>query len=122
MSTIVVNEQDVEDTLVPELKIWQGTEQQIIDAIDSGDIDDNSISVATDVEFVKPSEIGNGVLTIKKNGTTIGTFSANAKQDVELGFAVVDNVQPDWNQTNPNAEDYIHNKPTISTITVKRFE
>lgn len=122
MSTVVINDQEVEDVKVDDFKVWVGTDEQIQAAIESGDISDESFSVATDVEFVKPSEIGNGVLTIKKNGTTIGTFSANAKQDVELGFAVVDNVQPDWNQTNPNAEDYIHNKPVISTITVKRFE
>jgi len=110
------------DTKVDDLIIWTGTKNQIDDAIEQGVIEDKSIAIATDVSYLKPSELGNGVLTIKKNGTTIGTFSANAKQDVELGFAVVDNVQPDWNQTNPDAEDYIHNKPTISTITVKRFE
>jgi len=122
MSTVVVNEQEVEDVKVDDFKIWVGTDQQIQDAMQSGDISDESFSVATDVEFAKSSEVGKGVLTIKKNGTTIGTFSANASSDVEIGFATIDNVKADWNQTDPNANDYIYNKPVISTITVKRFE
>lgn len=122
MSTVVVNEQEVEDVKVDDFKIWVGTDQQIQDAMQSGDISDESFSVATDVEFAKSSEVGKGVLTIKKNGTIIGTFSANASSDVEIGFATIDNVKANWNQTDPNANDYIYNKPVISTITVKRFE
>lgn len=110
------------DTKVDDLIIWQGTEQQIRAKIDSGEITDTSIAVATDVSFVKPNEIGNGVLHIKKNGVEIGSFNANSKTDVEISFAVTDNIKPDWNQTNPDAQDYILNKPTISTITIKRFE
>lgn len=110
------------DTKVDNLVIWTGTKNQIDDAIEQGVIEDKSIAIATDVSYVKPNELGNGVLTIKKNGTTIGTFSANSKQDVEVGFSVINPVQSDWNEENQDALDYIKNKPVMTSITVKRFE
>lgn len=110
------------DTLEQNLKIWSGTDEQIQTAIENGDITDTSISIATDVDYVQPNEIGNGVLTIQKNGTTIGTFSANSNQDTTVSFSVTDPVKSDWEQDNPDSLDYIKNKPTIAQITVKRFE
>ena len=112
----------VENTPVKQLEIWEGTEEQIKAKIDSGEITDNSLAIASDVSFVKPDEVGHGVLTIKKNGETIATFNANSDTDVEAALVVTDGVQSDWNQENPDTLDYIKNKPVISTITVKRFE
>lgn len=116
MATTVV------DTPVDPLKIWQGTEEQIQAKIQSGEITDTDIAIATDVSFVKTNEVGHGVLTIKRNGTTIATFNANSDVDVEAGIGITDPVQPDWSQENPNELDYIKHKPTITSITVKRFE
>lgn len=112
----------VENTPVKQLEIWEGTEEQIKAKIDSGDITEESLAIATDVSFVKPNEVGHGVLTIKKNGETIATFDANSKTDVEAALVVTEGVQADWNEENADALDYIRNKPTIATITVKRFE
>ena len=111
----------VVDTPVNQLEIWEGTEEQIRAKIDSGEITDESLAIATDVSFVKSNEVGSGVLTIQKNGETIATFNANSSEDVVAGFSVTEPVQPNWNQKNSDSLDYIRNKPTITTITVKRF-
>ena len=39
----------VVDTPVNQLEIWEGTEEQIRAKIDSGEITDNSLAIATDV-------------------------------------------------------------------------
>lgn len=110
------------DKPVEQLQIWQGTEEQIKARIDSGDITDTSLAIATDVEYVCPEDIGDGVLTIQKNGVTIATFRANSHDNVTAAFSVTEPVQPDWDQTDSDCLDYIKHKPTVAQITVKRFE
>ena len=51
---------------VSQLEIWQGTEEQIQAKIQSGDITDTSLAIATDVDYVQPNEIGDGTLTIQE--------------------------------------------------------
>ncbi len=89
--------------------------------------------------------VNNATLTITQNGTSVGTFTANASSNKTI--AVTDttysdattsasglmsasdktklngiatgaevNVQSDWNQTTTTADDYIKNKPTLSTV------
>lgn len=110
------------DTPVEQLKIWQGTEEQVRAKIQSGEIEDTDLAIATDVEYAKPDEIGHGTLTIQKNGNTIAVFSANSSENVTAGFSVTEPIQVDWNQTNSDSLDYIKNKPTVTSIMVKRFE
>ena len=110
------------DTPVDPLKIWQGTEEQIQAKIQSGDITDTDIAIATDVDYVQPNEIGDGTLTIQKNGQTVATFSANDNNDATANITITDPVNADWNQDNPNSLDFIKNKPTITSITVKRIQ
>ena len=109
------------DTKVDDLVIWQGSEEQIQDAIEQGLIDDHSIAVATDVEYAKNSDIGNGKLSITVGENEPIEFSANQKTDVSVTIPVLSQVQSDWNQLNRDATDYIKNKPEVATITVKRF-
>ena len=58
----------------------------------------------------KPA-INNATLTIKQGETSLGTFTANASQDVTITVPPAQ-VQSDWNQSTTTAVDYIKNKPT----------
>ena len=82
-------------------------------------------------DLVNTPDINNATLTIQKNGTGVGTFTANASTDKTInitvptktselnndsGFITADDipaaqVQSDWNQTSTTAVDYIKNKP-----------
>ena len=82
-------------------------------------------------DLVNKPDINNATLTIQKNGTNVGTFTANASTDKEInitvptktselnndsGFITADDipaaqVQSDWSQTSTTAVDYIKNKP-----------
>jgi len=58
-------------------------------------------------------DINNATLTIKQGETSLGTFSANASQDVTITIPPAPaQVQANWNQTNTGSVDYIKNKPT----------
>ena len=107
---------------VSQLEIWQGTEEQIQERIQSGEITDTSLAIATDVDYVQPNEIGDGTLTIQKNVQTIATFKANDSNNATANITVTDPVNANWNQDNPDALDYIKNKPTVTSITVKRIQ
>ena len=63
-------------------------------------------------ELTDKPTIGSGTLTIKKDGTSIGTFGANNTNDSEINIV---QDQSDWNETNVNSPSYIANKPTIGT-------
>lgn len=39
-------------------------------------------------EFSKPSDVGNATLTIKKNSTSVGTFTANSKTDTDINLII----------------------------------
>lgn len=58
------------------------------------------------------SNIGNGTLTIKKDGVQVGTFSANQKGNTEIDLTHAPQKQADWNQENQQEVDFIKNKPT----------
>ena len=89
--------------------------------------------------------VNNATLTITQNGTSVGTFTANASSNKTI--AVTDttysnattsasglmsasdktklngiatgaevNVQSDWNQATTTADDYIKNKPTLAAV------
>lgn len=89
--------------------------------------------------------VNNATLTITQNGTSVGTFTANASSNKTI--AVTDttysdattsasglmsasdktkldgiatgaevNVQANWTQTTTTADDYIKNKPTLATV------
>lgn len=68
-------------------------------------------------------------VAISANAIPLATHSVNGlmsatdktKLDgIETGAEV--NVQPDWNQGNINADDYIKNKPIIPTITFRQWQ
>lgn len=63
-------------------------------------------------ELTDKPTIGSGTLTIKKDGTSIGTFGANSTNNTEINIV---QDQSDWNETNVNSPSYIANKPTIGT-------
>lgn len=56
--------------------------------------------------------IGDGTLTIQKNGTTVATFTANQTGNVTANIVADQQVQADWNEADTTAPDYIKNKPT----------
>ena len=54
-----------------------------------------------------------------ENGTTNKVYTATEQtklSGIEAGAEV--NVQPDWNQTNTSADDYVKNKPTLDGVTI----
>lgn len=65
-------------------------------------------------EFIADT-IGSGVLTIKKNGVDIGTFSANEKNDKSINIEADKQVQTDWNDSDSTSVSFIKNKPTIGS-------
>ena len=56
-------------------------------------------------------DINNATLTIKQGETTLGSFTANASQDVEITIPPAQ-IQSDWSQTITTAPDFIKSKPT----------
>lgn len=89
--------------------------------------------------------VNNATLTITQNGTSAGTFTANASSNKTIALtdttysdattsaaglmSAADktklngiaagaevNVQSDWDQTTTTADDYIKNKPTLATV------
>ena len=103
----------------------------------------------SEVDFIKNKPtiptVNNATLTITQNGTSVGTFTANASSNKTI--AVTDttysdattsasglmsasdktklngiatgaevNVQSDWNQATTTADDYIKNKPTLAAV------
>lgn len=54
-----------------------------------------------------------------EDGTTNKVYTATEQtklSGIEAGAEV--NVQPDWNQTNTSADDYVKNKPTLDDVTI----
>lgn len=118
--------------------------------IPSGQIQsDWSQTNTSEVDYIKNKPtiptVNNATLTITQNGTSVGTFTANASSNKTI--AVTDttysdattsasglmsasdktklngiatgaevNVQSDWSQTTTTADDYIKNKPTLATV------
>lgn len=89
--------------------------------------------------------VNNATLTITQNGTSAGTFTANASSNKTIALTDTTysdattsasglmsasdktklngiatgaevNVQSDWNQATTTADDYIKNKPTLATV------
>ena len=95
----------------------------------------NTSDLNNDSGFVTSSDlptVNDGVLTIKKNGTTIDTFTANSGSDKTVNIAVPTKtsdltndsnfitssdipaqVQADWTETDTSSKAYIAHKPTI---------
>lgn len=67
--------------------------------------DSNSVSFIRN----KPT-IGNGKLTIKKDGATLASFTANATKDTTVDII---QEQANWNETDTNSVSYIQNKPFV---------
>lgn len=118
--------------------------------IPSGQIQSDWAQTNTsEVDYIKNKPtiptVNNATLTITQNGTSVGTFTANASSNKTI--AVTDttysdattsasglmsasdktklngiatgaevNVQSDWNQATTTADDYIKNKPTLATV------
>jgi len=57
--------------------------------------------------------VNNATLTIQKNGTSVGTFTANQGSNETINIEVPDaQVQANWTETNTSSKAYIKNKPT----------
>ena len=78
-----------------------------------GQVDDVQVNGTSVVENkVANIEIGDGTLTIQKNGNTVGTFTANQSGNTTVNIEADVQQQADWNEVNTSAPDYIKNKPT----------
>jgi ribosomal protein S19 len=61
----------------------------------------------------------NGKLTIKQNGTSVGTFTANQSGNVTIELTDTNtDTQSDWNETTTTSAAYIKNKPTIPVVNI----
>lgn len=60
-----------------------------------------------------------GTLTTAANANRIG-FALNSTT-LQIAIDIYANIQPDWNQTNSSATDYIKNKPGVTTTSSYGF-
>lgn len=119
-----------------ESSITQGMRAQVrnIDADFSSDINalKKKISELTVKSVYKPGDhiniSSNGVisvidvdktLTIKRNGTEIGTFTALATENKEVDISVPEQVQSDWQETDTSSPAYILHKPTLPSAQIQ---
>ena len=61
----------------------------------------------------KPT-IGNGTITIKKDGVTVDSFNLNDTSNKDIDMQLPTQVQSDWNGTDVTSPAYILNKPDLS--------
>lgn len=59
------------------------------------------------------TSVGEGTLTIQKNGTAIGTFNANQNNDATINIEIPAQVQSNWTEADNTKADYIKNKPAV---------
>lgn len=67
-------------------------------------------------------EIGTGRVYIYQGDSLKGEFSLNQNGEITITLDNGSNVQSDWNETNPNLDSYIKNKPTIPVPPTKTSE
>lgn len=60
--------------------------------------------------------VNNGTLTIKRNGTTVQTFTANSSSNVTADISVPTQQQSNWTQSDSTAVDFIKNKRAFKTF------
>ncbi|MBQ9435345.1 MAG: fibronectin type III domain-containing protein, partial [Bacteroidales bacterium] len=63
----------------------------------------------------KPA-INDATLTIQKNGTDVGTFTANQSTASTINIEVPAQVNANWTEDDNTSAAYIQNKPTIPTV------
>ena len=61
------------------------------------------------------NDIGNATITITQGGTSKGSFSVNASENVTI--EVNDGAQADWDETDTSSPSYIQHKPSVYTKT-----
>ena len=83
----------------------------------------NFASVATSGSYNDLSDkptiptVNNGTLTIKQNGVSVGTFTANQSGDTTITLTDTNtDTQSDWNVTDTSSAAYIKNKPNLATV------
>ena len=60
-------------------------------------------------------DIGNATVTITQGGTSKGSFSVNASENVTIDLT--GGAQADWNETDTSSPSYIQHKPSVYTQT-----
>ena len=60
-------------------------------------------------------DIGNATVTITQGGTSKGSFSVNASENVTIDLT--GGAQADWNETDTTSPSYIQHKPSVYTQT-----
>ncbi len=68
-------------------------------------------------DLTNKPDINNATLTIKQGETTLGTFTANAAEAVNVTIPEpAAQVQADWTETTTTNAAYIQNKPALATV------
>ena len=85
----------------------------------TSDLTNDSGYITKDVDdltnYTKTSDlpvVGDGTLTIQKNGVTVGSFTANQTGNTTVNIEADVQVQTDWEETDSTKVSYILHKPT----------
>lgn len=89
---------------------WTTTQINVAMKYQAGNGLDKTVTNNDNITFlVKPKT--NGGITVDSNGVALDSSLKTKLDGIQSGAEV--NVQPDWNQTDSSADDYIKNKPTV---------
>lgn len=97
--------------------IWLN-DGKIFEKIGSTQVDLNNYYNKSEIDGMIPT-VYNSTITITQGGISKGSFTLNQSNNASIDLTtVVAQTQPDWNQNDSTADDYIKNKPGTRAFTI----
>lgn len=97
--------------------IWLN-DGKIFEKIGSTEADLNNYYNKSEIDGMIP-DVYDSTITITQGGITKGSFTLNQSSNASIDLTtVVAQIQPDWEQNDSTADDYIKNKPQTRAFTI----
>lgn len=109
--------QEISENNLYDEYIWL-SDGKIFEKIGSTQADLNNYYNKTQIDGMIPI-VYDSTITITQGGVEKGSFKLNQSSNATIDLtSVVAQIQPNWEQTDTTADDYIRNKPTTRAFTI----